>query len=424
MKLGAAHRGDLERSRHHVEPLEISGYRLLERREGPGEVWSAVGPGGVRTALRIVRPDPDFDCDDMSPDRAALAVRHPNLQSCLGLWSVGGALVLASEWPDRSLWDRFREAVAAGHCGVPRNELLEVLTEAARALDYLNALAYSRSDAPRSAAQSGPGIPHGDVAPRTLLYFGGGVKLADLDPIRRVRLVRHESGTPLTPLYPAYAAPERLEGDVSRHSDQYSLAMTYGHLLTGRMIAPEDLSELPEDDRALVARALHADPDRRWPSSRAFLLALYTATASAAPPQRSTSPALALATEPLPFVEFTADLLASKAPRVRTFHGRDAAALAAMMTVAAGIALVVTFWILQPTRAASQMRVGASHVSAPPAPVTRVRFQSSNVDRVSNEDSQTLSPLALLPERQADAHVRAGDAVLPATVSPVAAPSR
>ena len=119
MKLGAAHRGDANHSRHTVEPLEIPGYRLLERRKGPGEFWTALGPSGLRTAVRVVWPPPDFDLHDLSADRAACTIRHPNLQSCLGLCAAGQRLVALGEWPDRSLWDRFRDAVAAGHSGIP-----------------------------------------------------------------------------------------------------------------------------------------------------------------------------------------------------------------------------------------------------------------------------------------------------------------
>ena len=39
---------------------------------------------------------------------------------------------------------------------------------------------------------------------------------------------------------PVYAAPETFDGWVSRFSDQYSLAVTYYHLRTGKMLFKGD----------------------------------------------------------------------------------------------------------------------------------------------------------------------------------------
>ena len=70
---------------------------------------------------------------------------------------------------------------------------------------------------------------------------------------------------------PMYAPPETFEGWVSRQSDQYSLAIVYMEMLTGRrpfngtttrqlvlqhLTASPDLSALSSPDRDAVARAL------------------------------------------------------------------------------------------------------------------------------------------------------------------------
>ena len=85
---------------------------------------------------------------------------------------------------------------------------------------------------------------------------------------------------------PHYVAPEVLEGRVSQRTDQYSLAVTYFQLRTGRLPfagdsvnqvlyahvhRPPDLSGLPEEERAVVARALAKRPEDRWPSCREFV---------------------------------------------------------------------------------------------------------------------------------------------------------
>src|SRR5262249_33890788 len=86
-----------------------------------------------------------------------------------------------------------------------------------------------------------------------------------------------------------YAAPEFFEGRTSRHSDQYSLAITYcqlrggqlpftgtpAQMMAGHLMQTPDLEMLPAEERLPVARALAKDPAERWPSCRAFVEALF-----------------------------------------------------------------------------------------------------------------------------------------------------
>jgi hypothetical protein len=88
---------------------------------------------------------------------------------------------------------------------------------------------------------------------------------------------------------PIYAAPETFSNKISKHSDQYSLAVVYIELLTGmrpfagknirqlalqHMTEPPDLSMLPEADQPILARALAKNPDDRFPTCAAFIRAL------------------------------------------------------------------------------------------------------------------------------------------------------
>src|SRR5205823_6312901 len=92
--------------------------------------------------------------------------------------------------------------------GIPREELLEYLREAAKGIDHLNGL----------------DIQHRDIKPQNLLLVGGSVKVADFG---LAKLLEHSVATNSGSMTPAYAAPEFLNGQTTAQSDQYSLAVTY-----------------------------------------------------------------------------------------------------------------------------------------------------------------------------------------------------
>jgi hypothetical protein len=258
----------------------IPGYRLVEPlgSGGFGEVWKCVAPGGIPKAIKFVSGGPGtLDGDDprAAQELKALArvkeVRHPFVLSTEQVREVGGELVIVMELADRSLHDCLVEHQQAGRPGIPRDRLLAYLADAAAGLDHLN-------DAHR--------LQHLDVKPRNLFVVGDRVKVADFG------LVRHldrASGALTGGVSPAYAAPETFAGRVGRHADQYSLAVVYVELLTGRrpfagknirqlalqhMTEDPDLGLLPPGDRPAVARALAKDPDARHPSCAAFVQAL------------------------------------------------------------------------------------------------------------------------------------------------------
>src|SRR5262249_3931518 len=97
------------------------------------------------------------------------------------------------------------------------------------------------------------------------------------------------AGVRLGAITPLYASPEVFQGSLSRHSDQYSLAVVYQELLTGalpfdgrtsrqlmmqHLQGEPDLRPLPPGDRPVVARALSKSPQSRFPSCSDFLHAL------------------------------------------------------------------------------------------------------------------------------------------------------
>ncbi|MGE3807418.1 MAG: protein kinase [Gemmataceae bacterium] len=171
-----------------------------------------------------------------------------------------------------NLWDRYRECTAKGLPGIPRDELLGYLEEAAAALDRLQ---FQR-------------LQHLDIKPANLLLEKGRVRIANEDLVTDlIGMV----GTVSTGATPAYAAPETFEGRITPYTDQYSLAITYMELLTGarpfkagsiqeivtqRRTGQPDLSPLPDLDQRALARALATDPERRFPTCADLVRALRT----------------------------------------------------------------------------------------------------------------------------------------------------
>jgi serine/threonine protein kinase len=259
-----------------MEP--VTGYKLVRLlgRGGFGEVWEALAPGGFRVAFKFVSLEGRSGEVELHALEIIRNLRHPNLLTVFGTWQSDGWLIIGMELADATLLDELQKTGAGG---LPRRLLVRWSLDTARVVDYLNK--------PRHFL-GGPkpvGIQHGDIKPQNILLVGAGVKVGDFGLVRLLRasVERHHGG--MTPLY---AAPEVLDGQVSRWSDQYSLAVTWCQLRGGRLPftgtdvhevrrkkeqAP-DLSMLPPEERAVVARALASDPRRRWPDCRAFIKAL------------------------------------------------------------------------------------------------------------------------------------------------------
>jgi len=263
-----------------VEP--VAGYVLVRPlgRGGFGEVWEALAPGGVRVALKFIR----LGTTEAGAEQRALEVirdiRHPHLLDVQFAARVDDCLVIAMPLCDRNLMDRLKECQAEGKPGLPRDELLGYMRELAPAVDFLNERRH------HVGAGTHVGVQHRDIKPHNIFLVGGSVRLADfgLAKVVEASLASHTGS-----MSPYYVAPELIEGQVSRWSDQYALAITYAQLRTGRLPIngssvnqvlyahvhnPPDLSGLLEPERGAVARALAKPPEDRWPTCAAFVHAL------------------------------------------------------------------------------------------------------------------------------------------------------
>lgn len=272
----------------------VPGYQLKCKlgRGGYGEVWQAVAPGGMPVALKLVQLDRRSAQAEVRSLEILRRVRHPHLLAVVGAWQTDEGLILAMELADRTLRNRYQQAVREGHVGIPQDELLRYLAEAAEGLDYLHQPSHVTPD-----GKQGP-IEHRDIKPDNLLLLGNSIKVGDFG---LSRYLEHSLTGHSGPMTIAYAAPEFFEGKTSIHSDQYSLAVSYCELrggrlpftgsraqvMAGHLHRPPDLSMLPAEERLVVARSLAKKPDTRWPSCSAFVEALQnTALAKAAEPSR------------------------------------------------------------------------------------------------------------------------------------------
>jgi serine/threonine protein kinase len=267
----------------NAEP--IPGYRLIEMlgKGGCGEVWKCEAPGGLFKAIKFVYGNLNSLDDDRAAAEEELraieyvkTIRHPFLLSMDRVEAVQGELIIVSELADQSLHQVLEEHRQQGQQGMPRELLLNLLREAAEVLDLFN-FQY--------------GLQHLDIKPHNLFLVSNHVKVADFGLVNRLSTTGPALAAQLQvgATTPLYAAPEIFQGRISSHADQYSLAVTYQELLTGSLPfegdnsrqllmlhtnAEPNLSQLPVDDRPLVARALAKKPGQRFPSCTAFVQAL------------------------------------------------------------------------------------------------------------------------------------------------------
>ena len=198
---------------------QIFGYVLRERigAGGYGEVWSAVAPGGLQKAFKFVfgSAEEERAARELNALARIKEVHHPFLLSLERIEVWNGQLVIVTELADGSLKDRFRECCEQGQTGIPRDELLAYLADAADALDFL----FEKH-----------ALQHLDVKPENLLLVGTHAKVGDFGLLKDLE---QTCASLVGGLSPAYSPPELFDGQANRHSDQYSLAIVYQEMLTG-----------------------------------------------------------------------------------------------------------------------------------------------------------------------------------------------
>jgi serine/threonine protein kinase len=281
-----------------IEPAP--GYRL-QRRLGAGgfaEVWEATAPDGSGVALKFINArnqDAAVLRGEIRILRSFATVDHPNLIRLHDVFASTHYLVLCMELADGNL-DELRQAyVAQTGNSIPPDHVLDLLQQAADGLDYLANLRLPGFN------QTAAGMQHCDVKPTNLLLIDDTVKIADFGLCAGMGQRTHRHGLRGTP---PFAAPELYEGRVCAQTDQYALAVTWCDLVNGHRVFTNtigadgkpslavDLTKARESEVPVLARALNADPTRRYSNCRTFVAELRKAVELSQPQAEARSRSL------------------------------------------------------------------------------------------------------------------------------------
>lgn len=258
----------------------LPGYRLVGHlgTGGFGDVWEAIDPRGERVAMKFL------NCRHMPGQMVANEVRHlvalrelehPNLIRLLSVSAAAQYVILTMELAEGSLADLHELYFEQTGGPIPSDHLLELLGQAAEALDFLSRLRVRRQ------GFSASGLQHCDVKPSNLLILGNQLKVADFGLCGRDRWGEKRRGFMGTP---PYAPPELYEGRISERTDQYSLAVTFCELAIGERVFEKpatsrgdrfrpvlNFGQMREAERLVLARALDPKAMNRWPDCTTFI---------------------------------------------------------------------------------------------------------------------------------------------------------
>ncbi len=244
-----------------------------------GVVYRAYDPAiGRRVAVKTIRLDQLSDPQSSAQLRerllreaqAAGILSHPNIVTIYDIAEDAANAYIFMEFVEGATLDSFAR-------GMPTDDFLDLLEQAAHALDY----AHSK------------GIVHRDIKPANLMLAGPKLKVADFGVARlKGRDASHTSGQNASLLgTPSYMSPEQISGgEITGSSDQYSLAVIAYEFLAGSKPfendnlgqllfkiaheAPAPIASLPPRANDVLGQALAKDPARRFRSCTEFANAL------------------------------------------------------------------------------------------------------------------------------------------------------
>lgn len=229
----------------------FAGYTILRQlgAGGMAEVYLALHPrlprrDVIKVLAEAVTADPEFrERFNREADLAA-TLWHPHIVGVHDRGAFNGHLWISMDYVEGTDASRLVKETYAE--GMPIREVCAIVHAVAGALDY----AHDRGLLHRDVKPANILLTHPDAGERRILLadFGVARHLGDISGITETNVA---VGTV------AYAAPEQLAGSpIDGRADQYALAATAFHLLTG---APPFRHSNPI---AVISQHLHEDPPR------------------------------------------------------------------------------------------------------------------------------------------------------------------
>jgi serine/threonine-protein kinase len=262
----------------------IPGYRLtgLLGAGSFAEVWEAVREDGQRVALKFLDTrtrGSSMIASEIRVLRSLAELQHPHIIQLHTVQAAGKYVILVMERATCNLADLRDAYKAESGANVPPEHALELLEQAAIALDFLATLRLPGFNSTR-------GLQHCDIKPSNLLMVGHRLKVGDFGLCAGAGSLTHGNCWKGTR---PYAAPELFNGLAAPGTDQFALAVTFCEMVMGNRVfypdqslpptgLPIDLTKVRDTEFAVLARALHQYPSSRWPTCRAFIQALRKAT--------------------------------------------------------------------------------------------------------------------------------------------------
>src|SRR5262249_26353900 len=151
----------------------------------------------------------------------------PNIIRLHGIYANSHYVILAMERADGNLADLRQAYQEEAGVNIPPEHALEMLEQAAAALDFL---AEARLPGLNTGSR---GLQHCEVKPTNLLLVGETLKVADFGLCAGTSWHPHGAGWRGTP---PYAAPELYGGAAAPGTDQYALAVTFCELVLGEQV--------------------------------------------------------------------------------------------------------------------------------------------------------------------------------------------
>lgn len=244
------------------EPGGIVGFQIVRQlgQGGMGVVYEAFDRAlERRVALKRMKDDISADPRErrrfLKEARLVAALKHPNVIEIHSVIEQGADLYLVFEY----VQGETLSAVLERRGKLAPGEALSFLKPVAAALDYAHSM----------------GIVHQDLKPSNILVSREGVKVMDFGIARRLQETLSTMSRGEVVGTPAYMAPEQAVGRVLPAADVYALGVCAYQMVSGSLPPPGGgINGFSGAWRGPIARALDSEPQKRFPTAGALVLAL------------------------------------------------------------------------------------------------------------------------------------------------------